>query len=257
MARAAVSLVRVAAVLAPLVACVGCGSAPLDLVTIDPDSLTRDLVAHWTFDEGTGTAVGDSSGNGHDGVLTGGTWVAEGRFRGALSLASGDSVAVAGFPQATASWTVSVWTRESATELAADTSDLSTIISTETVFAGGWQIHLDNRPNYQRFDAAYWSGPNTTDYVVALCACIVPDRWIHLTVVWDAGSEKMTLFRDDQAVNELPMPTHILTGDTTLHMGTWSRGDRYLVGRIDDFAIWSRALHAPEIASLSMSPPGG
>lgn len=256
-AHVAVPLRRAAAALVALVACVGCGSAPLDLITIDPNSLTRDLVAHWTFDEGTGTTVGDSSGNGHGGVLTGGTWVSAGRFGGALALASGNSVDVAEFPQATASWTVSVWTRASAAELAEDAGDLATIISTETVFAGGWQIHLDNRPNYQRFDAAYWTGPNTADYVVALCPCIEPDRWIHLTVVWDGDNGKMTLYHDDQAVNELPMPTHILTGDTTLRMGTWNMNNRYLVGQIDDFAIWSRALKAPEIASLSASPPGG
>src|SRR3954469_21521586 len=104
-AQAGVSL-RAAGMIVPFLACVGCGSAPLDLVTIDPDSLKNQLVAHWAFDEGTGTAVRDSSGNGHDGVLSGGAWVAEGRFGRGLSLASGNSVAVAGFPQATASWTV-------------------------------------------------------------------------------------------------------------------------------------------------------
>ena len=81
------------------------------------------------------------------------------------------------------------------------------MISTETVFAGGWQIHLDNRPNYRRFDAAYWAGPSTTDYVQTLCACIEPDRWIHLTTVWDASVAKMTLYLEDQAVDETPMPS--------------------------------------------------
>src|SRR5207244_2926867 len=124
-AGAAVRSVRAAAALVPLLAGLldglGCGSAPLDVVIIDPASLTRDLVAHWPFDEGTGANVGDSSGNGHDGVLTGGTWLASGRFGGALALAAGNSVAVAGFPQATASWTVSVWTRSSVADLAAST----------------------------------------------------------------------------------------------------------------------------------------
>jgi hypothetical protein len=253
-ARAAVSLLRAAAMVAPLLACVGCGSAPLDLVTIDPDSLKNQLVAHWAFDEGTGTAVRDSSGNGHDGVLSGGTWVT-GRFGGGLSLASGNSVAVAAFPQATASWTVSVWARASAAELAADTVDLATLISTETVFVGGWQIHLDNRPGYQLFDAAYHTGPGDDDYVVAVCRCIDPDRWIHLTAVWDGVNDKMTLYRDGAAVDEKPMPVHILTGETTLLMGKWSRGDRFFVGQVDDFAIWSRALKAGEIAFLSTSPP--
>jgi hypothetical protein len=237
-------------------ALIGCGKAPLNAVTLDPATLTNDLVAHWTFDDGGGTVVRDQSGNGHDGVLTGGAWIAAGHFGGALSLASGGSVAVANFPQAASNWTVSVWTKSSAADLAASTADLSTVISTETVFAGGWQIHLDNRPNYRRFDAAYWAGPNTTDYVQTLCACIEPDGWIHLTAVWDASVAKMTLYLDDQAVDEAPMPTPILTGDSTLYIGTWNMGNRFLVGEVDDFAIWGRALRPTEVAAISRKSPG-
>src|SRR4029434_10170690 len=182
--------------------------------------------------------------------------MAVGRFAAAPSLASGASVTVANFPQATSNWTVSVWTRSSAAGLAASTSDLSTLISTETVFAGGSQIHLDKRPNSHRFDAAYWAGPNTTDYVQLLCACIEPDRWIHLTAVWDFSVAKMTLYVDDRAVDEAPMPTPILTGDSTLYMGTWNMANRFLVGEIDDFAIWGRALRPTEIAAISRQSPG-
>ncbi len=237
-------------------ALIGCGKAPLDAVVLDPATLTSDLVAHWTFDDGGGSVVRDQSGNGHDGVLRGGAWLPVGQFGGALSLASGDYVTVANFPQATSNWTVSVWTRSSVAGLAASTGDLSTLITTETVFAGGWQIHLDNRPNYRRFDAAYWAGPNTTDYVQLLCGCIAPDRWIHLTTVWDFSVARMTLYLDDQAVDDAPMPTPILTGDTTLYMGTWNMFNRFLVGDIDDVAIWGRALRPTEIAAISRQSPG-
>lgn len=37
------------------------------------------LVAAYSFDEGTGTTLNDVTGNGHDGVLSGQTWV-PGRF---------------------------------------------------------------------------------------------------------------------------------------------------------------------------------
>jgi hypothetical protein len=249
--------VRVVAVAAVAgVALMGCRGAPLDALTIDPSSLSRDLVAHWTFDATGGTTVPDSSGNGYHGVVTGGTWISSGRFEGAISLASGDSVAVADFPQATASWTVSLWTRASAANLAASTSDWSTILSTEIQFAGGWEIHLDNRPEYQRFDTAYWAGATIDDYVRVFCPCIEPDRWIHLTTVWDAVAAKMTLFRDDELVDEVPMPSPIQTGDTTLYLGRWNQAGRYLAGDIDDVAIWRRALQLPEIARLSLGPPG-
>src|SRR5687768_2102092 len=43
------------------------------------------LAAAYSFDEGAGTAVGDSSGNAHTGTITGATWTTTGRFGGALS----------------------------------------------------------------------------------------------------------------------------------------------------------------------------
>ena len=110
---------------AGIAALMGCGSTPVDAVTIDPTSLARDLVAHWAFDEPSGSVVTDDAGSRHDGALTGGTWIPSGRFGGALRFAAGDRVTVPGFPQATANWTVSVWIRSSAADLAASTSDWS------------------------------------------------------------------------------------------------------------------------------------
>ena len=233
----------------------GCESTPLDALALDPQSLSRDLVAHWAFDATGESDVADSSGNGYHGKLTGGAWVSSGRFGGALSLAPGDSVAVDGFPQATASWTVSVWVRFSEAELAASTADFSTIISTELQYAGGWEIVLDNRPTYQRFDAAHWAGATYDRYARLVCNCIEAGRWIHLTSVWDGATERMTLYRDDEVVDEAPMPSPIETGSATLYMGKWTQAGRYLAGDIDDFAIWRRALQPPEIAELSRLPP--
>jgi hypothetical protein len=233
-----------------------CGAGPLDAVTVAPGSLLSGLVAHWTFDEGTGTVAGDHSGNGYDGQLTGGTWTASGRFGGGLTLAYGDYVTVPAFPQATANWTVSAWTHSTSAELA-ENSDAMTILSTENVFAGGWQIHLDSRPNYNRFDAAYWAGADVNDYVVIYCDCTAADTWIHLTAVWDDNAEQFTLYRDGVMVDHAQMPSPILTGDTTLYFGTWNMLNRFLAGTIDDFAIWNRALSPAEAALLSMQPPGG
>ena len=234
----------------------GCGANPLDAVTVNPQSLTMGLVAHWTFDDGSGSVVADSSGNGLDGTLTGGTWTTSGRFGGALALALGDYVTVPNFPQATPSWTVSVWTETSRGQLQADTSDTGTILSTEVVFAGGWQLHLDNRSGYKRYDAAYWAGSTVNDYEVLFCDCINENRWIHLTAVFDNEAGTFTLYQDDVVVDHSSLPSPILMGDSTLYMGTWNMGERFLAATVDDFAIWSRALDKGEIATISQQPPG-
>jgi len=235
-----------------------CGAAPLDAVTVDPRSLPTGLVAHWTFDDGSGTVMADHSGNGHDGQLTGGSWTAAGHFGGALQLASGDYVTVSDFPQATPNWTVSVWIQLSPEQLATDTAtnDYGTILSTEIAFMGGWQLQLDERPGYQRFDASFWAGSTTSgDYVVGDCPCIVTGEWIHLTAVFDDDANQFTLYQGNTVADRMTMPSSIQSGDGTLYIGRWNQNQRFLVADLDDFAIWSRALTAGEVTVLSQQPP--
>ncbi|HVV16042.1 MAG TPA: LamG domain-containing protein [Polyangia bacterium] len=231
--------------------------APLEAVQLDPRSLAAGLVAHWTFDDGSGTSVTDHSSNGHNGILAGGNWLHDGQFGGALRLLYGDTITVNSFPQATPSWTVSFWTRASAAQLQADAAgnDTSTILSTETVFSGGWQVHMDSRPNYHRYDVAYWAGSTVSDYVVVFCNCITPDTWTHLTAVFDNAAKELSLYQGTAEVDRLAMPVPILTGQDTLLMGTWKQGGRSLAGDLDDIAIWDRALTPPEIALISSQPP--
>lgn len=235
----------------------GCGSGPLDAVTIDPRSLPDRLVAHWTFDDGSGSVVADSSGNRLHGVLTGGTWVPAGRFGGALDLISGDYVAVPGFPQATPDWTVSVWIFTSAFHLTMGTTeDWESVITTENVFEGGWELQLENRPTYQRYHAASWAGSTVNDYVVVYCDCIAVDAWIHLAAVFDGTRRELRFYRDARQVDRRAMPMPILPGDSTLYIGRWNMIGRFLSATIDDIAIWSRALAPAEIELLSQhSPP--
>lgn len=248
--------VRRARCIALLISLAGCGAGPLDAVTINPQNLAAGLVAHWPFDEGAGTVVGDRSGNGHDGQLTGGAWTTVGRFGGALDMTSGDYVTVPDFPQATPGWTVSVWVKTSAEQLTmGGMEDGETILTTENVFEGGWQLHLDNRPTTQRFDAATWAGSTVNDYVVVFCPCIEVDRWIHLTAVFDGDGRELRFYRNGAVVDRRGMPIPILPGDPTLYIGRWNQNARFLAATIDDFAIWSRTLDAAEIALIFSQPP--
>src|SRR3954452_24888239 len=54
------------------------------LLAAAPAHAANGLVAPHSFDDGTGAALSDSSGNGKSGTVVGGTWVA-GRFGSALS----------------------------------------------------------------------------------------------------------------------------------------------------------------------------
>jgi hypothetical protein len=241
-----------AAALAPIA---GCGEATLDAVGLPAKVLADGLVAHWPLDDAIGTAARDSSGSGHDGQLTGGTWIADGRFGGGLRLVAGDAVAVPEFPAATPNWSVSLWIRFSDNQMASNAKDPFTeILSTEKMRAAGWQINLDKRLPQPRFVFSYWAPP-LMDYIGTECSCVGTGAWIHVAATVDTDSNRITLYRDGQVVDQVTRPSDIIPGDSTLHFGGWNMGDRLLSGDLDDIAIWKRALTPSEIAALTTQTP--
>lgn len=234
----------------------GCGDGPIDAVGLDPAALTAELVAHWSFDEGTGTVAHDGAGKGHDGTIYGSTWswLAQGRFASALRLGQGDYVAVEGFPDATSSWTVAVWLRIAS----ADTGmGEVTVISAEEVFQGGWEINLIARDAEQLYHFGFWTGPGSTEYAYYNCeGCLLPDRWQHVAVVVDGQALTLAFYLDGELKTRQSIPKTILPGVSTLYMGRWAVTDpaRLLAGSLDDVAIWSRPLVSTEIAQLTRAP---
>jgi hypothetical protein len=234
---------------------IGCSAAPMDAVGLPVDGLGGGLVAHWALDDGTGAVAMDRSGNGHDGQVTGGTWIADARFAGGLRLAAGDAVTVPSFPAATANWTVSTWIRLSAEQLALDREMWVSILSVENYSQGGWQLNIDNRRSQPRFDFAYWAPPLSA-YVFTECECVTVDRWIHVAVVVDVEDNRVTLYVDGTVGDQETRPSDIPPGDSTLYIGRWNASGRFLSGDLDDITIWSRALTSAEIVILSaQSPP--
>jgi hypothetical protein len=232
----------------------GCGAAPLDAVGLPVRDLADALVAHFTFDEGAGTIATDTSGNGRDGQLTGGTWIADARFAGGLRLAAADFVAVPTFPAATASFTIATWVRLSTDQLAMDNETWVAIAGTEDFLTGGWQLNIDNRLPHPRFDFAYWSAP-LMGYLFVECECVETARWIHLAAVVDTYANAVTLYKDGRIGDQETRPSDISMGDSTLYLGRWNMNGRLLSGDLDDLAIWNRALTADEIGALFTESP--
>jgi len=233
----------------------GCGAAPMDAIGLPADQLGSGLLAHWALDDGAGTVARDRSGNGHDGQVTGGTWITDARFAGGLRLAAGDAVAVPDFPTPTPNWTVSTWIRLSTGQLAMDRDSWVSILSVENYFQGGWQLNIDNRLSQPRFDLAYWVPPLSA-YLFVECECVDVGSWIHLAAVVDAEVNRVTLYVGGTIGDQQTRPSDIPPGDSTLYMGRWNANGRLLSGDLDDIAIWSRALTSDEIALLlSQSPP--
>ncbi|WP_438010353.1 RICIN domain-containing protein [Sorangium sp. So ce321] len=225
-----------------------CEQGPLDAVELTPTTLTQGMVAYWTFDEGEGTVVTDRSGNRHDGELTGGTWVADGRFGQALHFDEGEFMTVGEFPKATSSWTVSAWVRVLTDEPPADDT-LRTVISTENT--GGWELNIDYDGEARGIHFGFWKGPEISDYHRILCPCLELQRWTHAAGVVDGEALAMSLYVDGRLHSTEPIERTISPGPTSLYVGRWPQEGRLLVGDVDDIAIYSRALVPAEIAELS------
>ena len=176
-----------------------------------------------------------------------------GHFGGGLRLQPGDSVTIPGFPQATPDWTVSVWINLSQADKAAFTADRAVLLTAERPSMGGWEIEFDPRPGFEWLEASYYQPPPTNDYVVLDCKCIETDRWSHWTAVFDSTNHRFSLYHGVRLADGSALPAPILPGEPDLYIGRWSEGGRSLSGVIDDYAIWSRALTADEVAAIDAS----
>jgi hypothetical protein len=230
-----------------------CSAAPLDVIGPPPRDIADSLIAHWTFDEASGDTALDHSDNRHDGQLTGGTWIADGRFGAGFRFAANDSVAVPSFPAATSNWSVSAWIRLSPDQLEANRA-IGTILTTENFKANGWELNVDRMSSQPKFVFSYWS-PALGGWVHTECPCIETNVWIHIAAVVDAGSNFVTMYVNGTAMDQQAKVSDILPGDATLYFGRWNMDGRFLSGDIDDVAIWGRALDVSEVASLGNESP--
>ena len=237
---------------------VSCTAGPIDIV--DDMPLLNGLEAHWALDEIGGTLVPDSSGKNKFGTLSGGSWLAAGQFGGALHFEPGTEVSVQSFTQATSAWTVALWVRTPA--IAAASEEYRTLLSTEHVFIGGWEMNLHVVNNVPRYQFGYYLGPGKSDYFTAECECVKPDEWKHLAAVVDGNLKTLSLYVDgvyrlDAASTSPPNAVRapIKNGNFTLYMGRWETpASRQFMGDLDDIAIFSRALSGDEIAHLFQKP---
>jgi len=248
------------------VAVAGCSAGNIDAIDLAPDALLEGLIAHWTFDESPGaTVAADSTANHHDGtVLPGTTWLPGEHFGGALHFTGNltdSEVDVPMFPQPTASWSVAGWIRAPA----GDTGDsYATIVSTEIPGVGGWQLNLGLAPavptnpmnTVSLYQYAYSNGTGVTNgYIFKNCECFVPDEWVHVAGIFDADNQTISLYQNGKSSGSKPAAQTILRGSDTLYFGRWQDpATRRLIGDLDDFVVYNRALTLPEIQKLASAP---
>lgn len=227
-----------------------CSAGPVDVVGLDPGSLTLGMVAYWPCDEvGEGPLV-DRSGNGHDGRLFGPEWIV-GHFAAGLHFDAGNWINVPSFPQAGSSWSVALWYRAPAGDYG---DDELTLVSNQ-LWEGGWAMSARLSADARRYRFSFPVGGDASGASVQVETDQVEvDRWVHLAAVLDGERSRLGLFKNGVLVSETNAPAPIQPGTDNLYLGRWNDARRFLVGDLDDIVVFNRALVPAEVQALVAGP---
>lgn len=203
-------------------------------VVIEPPLL------HYEFEEGDGTDLEDATGNGNDGLVTGGGWAA-GRNGTSLELDAGEFATLpADIVTDLDVMTVAAWVRVKSN---ADESTLFDFGTDETN-----HIYLKTKSGAGlRFGATI----NDEDHdVIATTRPLPLTVWKHVAVVMDENAA--ALYIDGLEIRRVGItfkPSDLGAAPNNFIGQGHGGGD--FAGRIDDFRIYDRALTHTEIAELA------
>ncbi|MEM1304621.1 MAG: LamG domain-containing protein, partial [Planctomycetota bacterium] len=195
------------------------------------------LVAHWDFDEGTGTTVADESGNGNDASFDAGTpaWTTGVRGYALQFDGSSDVETDANFdPPAVGS--VSFWLRAAATPT-----------GNERLFgvANSWEARTDAT------GAVYFDLHAGAGGIFSTPAGVLsPGRWRHVVAVYDSVDDTYSTYVDGELVGAGSVTLDDQDGSSRLSFGTRNGSTERFNGDMDDVRVYSVELTLAEVQEL-------
>ena len=212
---------------------------------VAPDD--RGLVAHWTFDEGSGAVAKDVTGHGHDAALKNVEWVPSPRGH-AARFTTKDSLAQygnTGTMNLGGDMTLAIWVKTDV-NVGPNTyrlifgDNVSTPLRSVNLALSG-----ENNLSLIRGDGSSGESPK-------IPAPFFNGYWKHVVAVLDFKAGQITFYVDGTLVAEqelrLPSsklpPADLITG--------WFY-DGFFQGDLDDIRLYSRALAADEVQELFQS----
>lgn len=205
------------------------------------------LVAAYSFDEGAGASVGDASGNGNTGVITGAAWTSQSKFGSALSFDGvNDWITVndAASLDLTNAMTLSAWVYPTAL------ASWRTALLKER--AGGLGYAL-----YASSDTSRPSGyvnVGGADRDATGAAALALNGWSHLAVTYDGAA--LRLYVNGAQVASQAVAGGLPASTGMLRIGGNGVWGEYFQGRIDEVRIYNRAQTAAEIQTDMATPIG-
>lgn len=198
------------------------------------------LEGHWTFDEGTGTTIADSSGNANHAAFNTGTpvWVT-GKRGAALQFDGGSDAATSAPFDPPQRGSVALWIRSDG-------------------YPAGrhrpWGVGADYEM-WQDIDGLVSCDVSTDGYqggFITTVSIAEAGRWYHLVAQYDSDTDEYEIYIDGELHKSGVSTWNIVKQvANTLTFGTRTGSNQYFTGAIDDFRVYSRWLCPAEIETLA------
>ena len=199
------------------------------------------LVGAWSFNEGTGATVSDTSGLGNIGSVFQATWYTAGKYGKALSFdGTNDYVSVpdSSSLDLTNKMTLEAWVRPTAS------SGWRTVMMKENsneMAYGMYARESSNKPSA-------WLRINPTSgssYSAGATPGLTLNAWTHLATTYDGTTLRLFINGVQRATRATTGNMFVTTGP--LKFGGNAMWGEYFAGQLDEIRIYNRALSATEI----------
>ena len=225
-------------------------------------SFDSDLILRYKFSEGSGSAVGDASGNGNDATLSGASWdsdVPSGSTGYSMSFdgANDTLISDASLTYNTDVTTVCFWAYHTSWPSGSGSEQIYSSASSTSGSANVFSSYYGWGELIARVTGNAGTGNlqgNRTD--------LADSTWIHLALVHinTSGADDLKFYADgvlDTTENQY-INDHVGGGNfsaNTLYIAhNDSLSDLYFGGKLHDFCIYNRELNASEIGQVKDNP---
>ncbi|MFV1968190.1 MAG: LamG domain-containing protein [Pirellulaceae bacterium] len=217
-------------------------------------SVQKQPIAHWSFDQVTGTAVFDQSPNRFTARVEGAVEFSPEGVRGQCAVfdGTGHLRVEGGNRLRLQTWTIAAWIKPATVE------GRSGIIAKRTANVAAPFV-LGVRDGRLTFEGC--SDENQWTFNFASDVQIHPDRWQHVAAVIEQG-KGVTLYIDGKSVARKLVAERLIQTDQDLWIGCDAWGGRpadvktrgYFLGALDEVKIWSRALSKTDLQTECLDP---